>query len=89
MDDKAITLDLLTAAKQDVTMFANALNETANPELRGVLAQQLQQAQKSQERIFDYAKNKGYYNPYSTPEQMVAQDIQASKQVMSQFKDLT
>ncbi|MEW6173655.1 MAG: spore coat protein [Bacillota bacterium] len=88
MDDKAITLDLLSAAKQDVTMYATALNETANADLRGVLTQQLQQAQKAQERIFDFAKNKGFYNPYNTPEQMVSQDIQTSKQVISQIKDL-
>ena len=84
LDDKTITMDLLTAAKHDVTSYANALNETANVELRDVLAKQLQQAQKAQERIFAFAKNKGYYNPYSAPEQMVSQDLQMARQITGQ-----
>jgi similar to spore coat protein len=75
LDDRAITIDLLNAAKLDVTSYARALNEAANSDLRNVLAQQLQQAQKAQERIFAYAKNKGFYDPYITPEQMVSQDL--------------
>jgi spore coat protein CotF len=59
------------------------LNEAADSDLRNVLAQQLQQAQKAQERIFAYAKNKGFYDPYITPEQMVSQDLAMSRQIMA------
>jgi similar to spore coat protein len=83
LDDRAITIDLLNAAKLDVTSYARALNEAADSDLRNVLAQQLQQAQKAQERIFAYAKNKGFYDPYITPEQMVSQDLAMSRQIMA------
>ncbi len=86
LDDKAITLDLLNTAKQEVASLARACNEAADPKLRQVLAKQLQKAEQSQKRMFDFAKNKGYYNPFSSPGQMLSQDIKNAKKIMEHIQ---
>jgi spore coat protein CotF len=85
LDDKTITMDLLTAAKEEVNAYARACNETASPELRDILAKQLQMAQKAQERIFNFAKKAGYYDPYAAPEQMLSSDMQQANKIIQQI----
>lgn len=84
LDDRTVIIDLLNAAKLDVTSCARALNEASNGDLRDVLSQQLQQAQKAHEGIFAYAKNKGFYDPYIPLEQMVSEDFVMPRQLMAQ-----
>lgn len=84
IDDKTITMDLLFSAKQAVSAYARACNEAANPELRTVLSQQLQHAQEAQQRIFQFAQTKGYYDPYQSPDRILSQDLQASKRIIEQ-----
>ncbi|MCG0276708.1 MAG: spore coat protein [Thermosediminibacteraceae bacterium] len=88
IDDRAITLDLLNTAKAEVMAYARAVNEATNPKLREVLAKQLLKAQKTHERIFNFAKNKGYYNPNVSPDQMLSSDIQSATQVLHQITNL-
>ncbi|WP_041423813.1 spore coat protein [Thermosediminibacter oceani] len=88
IDDRAITLDLLNTAKAEVMAYARAVNEAANPQLRDVLAKQLQKAQEAHERIFNFAKKKGYYNAYASPDQMLNGDIQNATQLLNQITNL-
>ncbi|TYP48174.1 spore coat protein [Thermosediminibacter litoriperuensis] len=88
IDDRAITLDLLNTAKAEVMAYARAVNEAATPQLREVLAKQLQMAQEAQERVFNFAKKKGYYNANTSPEQMLNSDIQSATQVLHQITNL-
>jgi len=88
LDDKTITMDLLTAAKEEVSTYARACNETASPQLRSVLAKQLQMAQEAQERVFNFAKKAGYYDPYAAPEQMLSNDMQQANKILQQMTGL-
>ncbi|MBC7342252.1 MAG: spore coat protein [Clostridia bacterium] len=85
IDDRVITLDLLADAKEEVSAYARACNEAATPELRQILARQLQQAEQAQQRIFQFAKQKGYYNPYDAPEQLLANDLRQAGQLLQQI----
>lgn len=70
MTDQVITEDLLIAAKTGVRNYAMAITETATPELRAVLQQQLLEAISFHGKLTDYAIQKGWYNAYDVQAQI-------------------
>ncbi|MBY0121328.1 spore coat protein [Bacillus sp. S/N-304-OC-R1] len=56
--------DLLGIFKSSIRNYANAITETATPELRKVFLNQLIRAINLHERIFTYMYQKGYYPSY-------------------------
>lgn len=61
--DQVIATDLLLAAKSGIKNYAVALTETATPEVRETLKNQLNTAIEAHGRITDYMISKGYYYP--------------------------
>lgn len=66
--------DLLAFSKTAVRNYAIAITETATPELRKVLARQLQGAIKLHAKVFNYMLSRGYYPAYDL-NQLLANDL--------------
>ncbi|SDH49142.1 spore coat protein [Alteribacillus bidgolensis] len=82
-NDRAAATDLLLAAKSGVRNCAYAITESASPNVRQALSQQLQQSINFHEQVTNYMMDKGYYHPYNLNEQLQI-DQQAVQQTMQQ-----
>lgn len=63
MNEKDIINDYLSGLKSGLTGYANAISETENPQLRQTLQQMRDQDEQRQYKIYQAAKQKGYYQP--------------------------
>jgi similar to spore coat protein len=70
MTDQVIATDFLISAKSGVRNIAFAITETATPELRAALKEQLRVAVETHEAISSYMISKGYYHPSDISEQI-------------------
>jgi similar to spore coat protein len=70
MTDQVVATDFLISAKSGIRNTAFALTETATPELRATLKEQLRVAVETHEGISNYMVAKGYYHPYDLSEQI-------------------
>jgi similar to spore coat protein len=70
MSDQVIATDFLISAKAGVRNYAIAITETATPELRAELREQLRTAILTHEKISNYMIAKGYYHPHELSEQL-------------------
>jgi similar to spore coat protein len=77
MTDQVIATDFLIAAKAGVRNYTVALTETATPELRMALREQLRDAIQTHENITNYMIAKGFYHPQQLSEQLQV-DLTAS-----------
>jgi spore coat protein F len=73
--------DLLTFLKAGVRNFAVAITETATPQLREVLAKQLQAAVNAHARIYNYMYQRGYYPSYNL-EELLSNDVMMANKAM-------
>ncbi|MGE5396250.1 MAG: spore coat protein [Chitinophagales bacterium] len=80
--DQHIIMDLMNSAKQGIRSYAWAISETATPELRNVLTQQLADAIRMHEEVTNFAMMKGLYHAYNTQEQ-IQMDMQNVQQVLN------
>lgn len=71
MSDQVIATDFLIAAKSGVQNYAMAITETASPEIRKVLREQLRDAIETHEIISRYMMEKGYYHTHNLNEQFL------------------
>ncbi|MGE7185097.1 spore coat protein [Peribacillus sp. NPDC006672] len=69
MTDQVIATDFLISAKSGIRNTAFAITETASPELRAALREQLRSAVETHGIISDYMVSKGYYHPQDIGEQ--------------------
>ncbi|MFJ8069974.1 spore coat protein [Peribacillus sp. NPDC096447] len=69
MTDQVIATDFLNSAKSGIRNTAFAITETASPELRAALREQLRSAVETHGLISDYMVSKGYYYPQDISEQ--------------------
>lgn len=69
MTDQVIATDFLNSAKSGIRNTAFAITETASPELRAALREQLRSAVETHGLISDYMVSKGYYHPQDIIEQ--------------------
>ncbi|GIO12704.1 spore coat protein F-like protein YraD [Cohnella xylanilytica] len=70
LTDQVVATDLLIAAKSGVRNYAMAATEVATPEIKAILAKQLDEAIDLHERIADYMIQKGWYHPWDVKEQL-------------------
>lgn len=80
--DQQILMDLLNSAKQGIKYYAWAISETATPEVRNILTQQLNTAIQTHETVTNFAMKKGLYHAYNPQEQM-QMDIQNAHRVLN------
>lgn len=76
--DSTIALDFLLAAKTGVRNCAFALSETASPEVRNVLRNQLESELNLHEEISNFMINKGWFHPLHINKQFQL-DIESSQ----------
>lgn len=76
--DQVIATDLLISIKSEVRNLAAAITETATPELREVLRDQLNTAIKTHDKISKYMVSKGFYHPHDLKEQIQV-DLQTAQ----------
>lgn len=86
MTDQVIATDFLISAKEGVRNLAVALTETATPELRAVLREQLRTAIETHKNISNYMIDKGYYHPGELNEQLQV-DFEAAQTAINLAKD--
>ncbi|AZU63720.1 spore coat protein [Neobacillus mesonae] len=70
LTDQVIATDFLISAKAAVRNYTVAITETATPELKTALRQQLNDAIATHEKITNYMMAKGYYHPHDLSEQL-------------------
>ena len=84
MQDKDLAADLLMSSKNDITMLSKAVTESANPQLRQILANQLNACINDHFQLSDLAVQKGWYNAFASPGQQIKQDLQEAQNLMNQ-----
>jgi len=82
LDNAFYAGDLLAFTKTAVRNYAVAITETATPELRNVLAKQLQLAVNSHARIYNYMLERGYYPSYNL-QKLLNNDINLAQKALS------
>jgi similar to spore coat protein len=82
MTDQVIATDFLISAKSGVINTALAITETATPELKAALREQLRDALETHEKITNYMISRGYYHPHDLKEQLQV-DINATQTVLN------
>jgi similar to spore coat protein len=80
--DQVIASDLLISAKSGIKNYAFAITETATPEVREALLQQLNAAIDQHGKISDYMITNGYYHPHNVREQLTV-DHQTSETALN------
>ncbi|HYG59789.1 MAG TPA: spore coat protein [Symbiobacteriaceae bacterium] len=70
LTDQVIAMDMLTAAKSGIHMYAMAATEAATPEVRAVFAKHLFEAIDTHEKLTAYMMQRGFYHPYDVQEQV-------------------
>lgn len=87
MPDKELAVDLLIASKNDITMLSKAITESANPQLRQILTNQLNSCINDHFQLSDLAIQKGWYNAFASPGQQIKQDLQEAQNLINQNQD--
>ncbi len=63
LQDKTMVNDALSMVKSDLTFYANAISESANPNLRSAFQQIRNSCENSQYELYKMAQSKGFYKP--------------------------
>jgi len=63
LTEKDMVNDYLSSLKSSLTFYANAISECGNQELRRTFQQMRDADEQRQQRIAQYAIQKGYYQP--------------------------
>jgi similar to spore coat protein len=82
MTDQVIATDFLMSTKAGVRNYTIAITESATPELRSALREQLRAAIQTHENITNYMIAKGYYHPHELKEQLQV-DLTASSTALN------
>ncbi|MGX6445225.1 spore coat protein [Neobacillus sp. K501] len=72
MTDKVIATDFLISTKAGIRNLAFALTETATPEVRAALREELKNAVKTHDEITNFMMANGIYHPNDLKEQLQA-----------------
>ncbi len=84
LNDQLIAGDLLSSVKAGIKATAAALTETATPEVRRTLEQQLQQGLNFHQQLTNFMMQKGWYKPYDV-QAMIQGDLQQTQQIHQQL----
>lgn len=63
LQEKDMVNDYLAGLKSSLTGYANYISEANNPQLRQMLIQLRNQDENRQRTVYEYALQKGYYQP--------------------------
>ncbi|WP_026692011.1 spore coat protein [Peribacillus kribbensis] len=80
--DTTFAMDLLLRAKEGVRNVAVALTESASPDVRALLRDQLMQGIAMHQEITDLMINKKWFHPYELSEQYKLDQLSANNTVM-------
>ncbi|HWO74429.1 MAG TPA: spore coat protein [Bacillus sp. (in: firmicutes)] len=81
LQDKDIVSDYLAGLNASLTGYASYISESNNPQLRQVLIQLRNQDEARQRELYEFALQKGYYQPSAPASQEVVQQLKS--QLMS------
>jgi spore coat protein CotF len=82
MADMTFAMDFLIRAKEGVRNMAIALTETATPEARALLKNQLHQGLAMHQEISDLMMRKKWFHPYEVSQQYQLDQLSAKNTVM-------
>ncbi len=82
MSDQIIATDFLNGIKSGIKNLATALTESATPEVRQVLRNQLNDALNTHEQFTNYLSSKGWYDAYNISRQ-IQMDMQTAQNTLS------
>lgn len=73
MEEKVMVADTLKAINAQLGGYGSMIAQTENKELKQTLKQMRNQAEMSQEQLYQMAKEKGYYTPaqWATDEEVM------------------
>lgn len=72
--------DALADEKTELTFYANAISECANPQLRSTIQQIRNNCETSQYELFQLAQSKGYYKPAQQANDSEVQQVKSQLQ---------
>jgi similar to spore coat protein len=75
LTDQTVAADMLLAAKCSVKDLSIAITESASPQVRSFLKQELDSAVSFHESMYTYMQSKGWYDAYNINKQ-IQNDIQ-------------
>ena len=81
MDDKTMVSDALVGVNGELKMFGDMIAQTENKELKQCLKQIRNECEMSQEKLYQYAREKSYYVP---AEKATQQEIEHVKSILTQ-----
>lgn len=84
LQDKDLAADMMKDSKAIVNALSMAATETANPKLRDLLKNQLNDALTEHYELTDIAMKKGWYNAYTDPEQQLKTTVQETSTLAQQ-----
>ena len=81
MDEKTMVTDALVGINGELKMFGDMIAQTENQELKQCLKQIRNQAEMSQETMYELARRKSYYIPAAKASQQEGEHV---KSILSQ-----
>ena len=81
MNEKTMVSDALVGVNGELKMFGEMIPQTENKELKQCLKQIRNECEMSQEKLYNVAREKGYYVPASKATQ---QEIDHVKNILTQ-----
>lgn len=82
--EKEMVNDALSAAKSELTGYANVISECSNQELRSTIQQIRDNSENSQYELYQIASSKGYYTPAAQASEAEIQDVRSQSGQTSQ-----
>jgi len=82
LNDEVIAHDVLSGAKMLSTSSASALGEAATPQVKQFFETCLRDATEDHGRLMQIMMKRGWYQPYASPEEQLAMDMQKAQGVL-------
>ncbi|HBN81176.1 MAG TPA: spore coat protein [Ruminococcaceae bacterium] len=80
MQEKAMVNDALSAAKSELTFYANTISECSNTSLRSTLQQIRNKCETSQYELYKLAETNGFYKPAQMAQESEIQQVKSQLQ---------
>lgn len=80
LQEKTMVNDALSGMKSSLTIYANAISECQNAELRSVIQQIRNSDEASQYELFKLAQTKGFYKPAQMADDSEVQQVKSELQ---------
>lgn len=80
LQDKEMVNDALSAAKSELTGYANVISECSNQQLRSTMQQIRDNSENSQYELYQLASSKGFYVPAAEASDSEIQQVRSENQ---------